>query len=123
MTFRLTRIPNLILSLTAVLAAVSLASNVLLPVGIVMGGAAAWLDFLVIKSLGAAMLERGVAVTHIVPMALTKSLVLVAIPAMALLLPAALVDGLSFAAGVTTLPLAVVLDACLTSPEPKTGAV
>lgn len=122
MTFRLVRIQNLVLSLTAVLAVGSLVSGLALPLGIVLGGAAAWLDFVVIRSLASAMLVRRPSVAHVVPMALAKSFVLVAIPGCALWLPSSLVDGVSFAIGVTTLPLSVVVDAMRGIPEPKTGA-
>jgi hypothetical protein len=48
-------------------------------------------------------------------MAFVKSLVLLAVPAAALLLPRGMVDGVSFGLGVTTLPAAVVLDVLLPS--------
>jgi hypothetical protein len=122
MTFRLARIQTAMLVLTASLAGAALVSGVTLPFGVVLGGAAAWLDFVVIKSLATAMLVRLPSPGHVLPMAVTKSLVLVAVPAAALFLPATLVDGVSFALGVTTLPLAVVVDALRAIPEPKTGA-
>jgi len=122
MNFRLARIQTAMLALTASFAAVALVSGASLPVGIVLGGAAAWLDFVVIKSLASAMLIRRPSPAHVVPMALTKSLALVAVPGCALFLPATLVDGVSFALGVTTLPLAIVIDALRALPEPKTGA-
>ncbi len=122
MTFRLARIQTAMLVLTALLAGAALVSGVTLPFGIALGGAAAWLDFVVIKSLATAMLVRPPTPAHVLPMALTKSLALVAVPACALFLPATLVDGVSFALGVTTLPLAVVVDAVRAIPEPKTGA-
>lgn len=122
MTFRLARIQTAMLILTASLAGAALVSGVALPFGIVLGGAAAWLDFVVIKNLAMAMLVRRPSPGHVVPMALTKSLVLVAVPAAALFLPPTLVDGVSFALGVTTLPLAIVVDALRAIPEPKTGA-
>ena len=122
MNFRLARIQTAMLALTASFAAVALVSGASLPVGIVLGGAAAWLDFVVIKSLASAMLIRRPSPAHVVPMALTKSLALVAVPGCALLLPGTLVDGVSFALGVTTLPLAIVIDALRALPEPKTGA-
>jgi hypothetical protein len=40
-------------------------------------------------------------------------MVLLAIPGVALFLPGTLVDGPSFALGVTALPAAIVLDACV----------
>ena len=122
MIFRLARIQTAMLVLTASFAAAALVSEACLPVGIVLGGAAAWLDFVVIKSLASAMLVRRPSPAHVVPMALTKSLALVAVPGCALFLPASLVDGVSFALGVTTLPLAIVIDALRAIPEPKTGA-
>jgi hypothetical protein len=54
-------------------------------------------------------------VAHVVPLALLKSLALIAIPAGALALPANVIDGPSFAVGVTMLPLAIVIDACAPS--------
>lgn len=122
MTVRLVRIQTAMLTFTASLAGLALVSGVSLPFGIVLGGAAVWLDFVVIKSLAAAMFARRPSTAQIVPMALTKSLVLVAVPGAALFLPPTLVDGVSFAIGVTTLPLAVVADAMRAIPEPKTGA-
>jgi hypothetical protein len=122
MIFRLARIQTAMLALTASFAAAALVSGASLPVGIVLGGAAAWLDFVVIKSLASTMLVRRPSPAHVVPMALTKSLALVAVPGCALFLPASVVDGVSFALGVTTLPLAIVIDALRAIPEPKTGA-
>lgn len=122
MTLRLARIQTGMLVLTASFAGLALASGLTLPFGIVLGGAAAWLDFVVIKNLASAMFVRRPSPTHVVPMALTKSLVLVAIPGCALFLPPTLVDGASFALGVTTLPLAIVIDALRAIPEAKTGA-
>lgn len=122
MNFRLARIQTVMLILTASFAAVALVSGASLPGGIVLGGAAAWLDFVVIKSLASVMLLRRPSPAHVVPMALTKSLALVAVPGCALFLPGTLVDGVSFALGVTTLPLAIVIDALRALPEPKTGA-
>ena len=113
MTQRLARIEWLITSLTLASAAVALALGVARPLGIALGGGAALLDFVMIRRLGAAALVRRVPVHHVVSMALLKSIILLAAPAAALLLPRSLVDGVSFAIGVTTLPFAVVLDACL----------
>jgi len=93
------------------------------PTGIVLGGFAAWLDFAVIKELVSSMLVRRPSPSHIVPMALAKSLILVSVPAGALLLPTSVVDGVSFAIGVTALPVAVVIDACLAAPGIETGEV
>ena len=124
MTRRLTRIQALVLSTTTALALVAMWSGVTRPLGIVLGGGAVWLDFVVLRGLGAAMMAHRPSKTHLVPMAMTKSLVLVAVPAVALYLPASLVDGISFALGVTTLPVAIVLDALLPiDSAPKTGDV
>jgi hypothetical protein len=106
----LVRIEGLILSLTTVAAALALASGGR-PLGVVLGGGAAFLDFVLIRMLVAAALSRRPSPGLAVPLALMKSLLLVAIPATALLLPADLVDGVSFAAGVSMLPLAIVADA------------
>ncbi len=110
MTHRLVRIEGLILSLTTVAAVLAAASGGR-PLGVVLGGGAAFLDFVLIRMLVATALSRRPSPTLAVPLALTKSLLLVAIPATALLLPAELVDGVSFAAGVSMLPLAIVADA------------
>jgi hypothetical protein len=124
MNFRLFRIQGLVLTLTTVLALVALWSGLTPPLGIVLGGLAAWLDFVVIKGLAGAMVARRPATAHILPMALAKSFVLVAVPASALFLPASMVNGVSFAIGVTTLLAAVVIDALLPSEaRPKTGDV
>jgi hypothetical protein len=113
MTRRLRRIELLVLALTSVLAGLAISSGFARPVGIVLGGGAAWFDFVVIRTLTGAMLGRSSAVRHVVPMAFVKSLALLAVPAMALLLPRSVVDGVSFGVGVTTLPASVVLDAFL----------
>lgn len=124
MTFRLVRIQSLVLSLTAVVALIALCWRFTPPFGIVLGGLAAWLDFVVIKGLGTAMIARRPNTAHIFPLALAKSFVLIAVPACALLMPTATVDGVSFAVGVTTLPAAIVIDALLPSlAEPKTGEI
>jgi hypothetical protein len=115
MTRRLARIELLLLALTSVVTAAALSSGIIRPLGIVLGGSAAWLDFVVIRTLGAVMLARNPSLQHVVPMAFLKSIALLAVPAAALLLPSSVVDGVSFALGVTTLPLAVVLDAVLPS--------
>lgn len=122
MNIRLARIENLILSLTTVLAFASLTVGIARPMGIVLGGAAVWLDFVVIKRLAAVMIARRPAQSHVVPLALAKTAILVSLPAVALFLPGSLVNGVSFAVGVTTLPAAVVIDACLAVPEGKAGA-
>ncbi len=113
MTHRLARIELLITSLTLLAAACALVVGAPRPLGIALGGGAAALDFAMIRRLGAAALVRRVPLQRMVSMALVKSVVLLAVPATALLLPRSLVDGVSFAIGVTTLPIAVVLDACL----------
>lgn len=122
MILRLARIQTAMLVMTASLAAAALVSEATPPFGIVLGGAAAWLDFVVIKSLATAMLVRRPSPAHVMPVALMKSLALVAVPGAALFLPTTLVDGVSFALGVTTLPAAIVIDALRPIPEPKTGA-
>jgi hypothetical protein len=109
-THRLVRIEGLILSLTTIAAALALAAGGR-PLGVVLGGGAAFLDFVLIRMLVATALSRRPSPTLAVPLALMKSLLLVAIPATALLLPAELVDGVSFAVGVSMLPLAIVADA------------
>jgi hypothetical protein len=121
---RLDRIQTLVLCLTTALAVVAMGTGVMPPLGIVLGGAAAWLDFVVLRGLGAAMLARRPAKAHLVPLAMSKSLALIAVPAIALLLPSSLVDGISFALGVTTLPTAIVADALVPlAADPKTGDV
>jgi len=117
---RLARIETLIIALTAGAAATALALGGPLPLGIALAGAAAWLDFVLIHQLGKAALTRRPALSWLVPMAIAKSLLLVLIPAAALLAPPGHVDGLSFAIGVTTLPAAIVLD-CLLPPPPLAG--
>ena len=124
MNFRLVRIEALVLSLTTVLAMVALCSGLTRPLGIVLGGTAVWLDFVVIRGLATAMIARRPATAHLLPMGLAKSFVLVAVPAFALFLPTSVVDGVSFAVGVTALPASVMIDAFLPAvSEPKTGAV
>ena len=113
MTQRLIRIEWLITSLTLLASAAALASGATRPFGVMLGGTAALLDFAMIRRMGAAALTRHTLLGRIVSMALAKSLVLLAIPASALLLPHSLIDAVSFAIGVTALPVAVVLDACL----------
>lgn len=88
-------------------------SGRVLPLGIMIGGAAAWLDFVIIRRLGGIALGRGTPRAHIAPLALMKSVILMVVPAAALLMPAHLVDGVSFAIGVSTLPAAIVIDALL----------
>jgi hypothetical protein len=113
MTQRLVRIEYLMTTMTLVAAALVLATGIARPFGVALGGAAALLDFTMIRRLGAAVLTRQTPLARIVSLALAKSVVLLAVPAMALLLPRSLVDGVSFAIGVTTLPVAVVVDACM----------
>ena len=113
MTRRLQRIQLLVLALTSVLTGLAFSSGISRPLGIVLGGGAAWLDFVVIRTLAAVMLDRNPSLHHVVPMAFLKSIALLAVPAVALLLPRSVVDGVSFGLGVTTLPAAVVLDALL----------
>ena len=116
MIVRLRRIEMLILALTAAAAAVALASRALPATGVAIGGGTALLDFVVIRRLASLAFVRRPNVTHVVPLALLKSVALIAIPAAALALPATLVDGRSFALGVTMLPLAIVIDACVPIP-------
>ena len=113
MTQRLIRIEWLITTLTLAVSATALASGAVRPFGVALGGGAALLDFTMIRRLGAAALTRNMPLHRIVSMAIAKSLLLLAVPAIALFLPSSVVDGVSFALGVTTLPAAVVLDACL----------
>jgi hypothetical protein len=120
----LVRIEGLVLSLTTAATLIALCGGFMPPFGIVLGGMSAWLDFVVIKSLGSAMIARRQAAAHILPLALAKSFILVAVPACALLLPTVTVNGVSFAVGVTMLPAAIVIDAFLpTVAEPKTGEI
>lgn len=116
MNDRLTRIETLIVSLTMLATAAALGCGLSRPLGIVLGGGTALLDFVLIRRLGAAALMHRSPVTRLVPMALAKSLLLVAVPAAALLLPHAVIDGVSFAVGVSALPLAIVVDATLPAP-------
>ena len=111
MSARLLRIEGLILSLTTVAAAGMFAVEGGRPLGVVLGGGAALLDFVLIRMLVAAALSRRPSPALAFPLAFAKTALLVAIPAAALLLPAGLVDGVSFAVGVTTLPVAIVADA------------
>ena len=113
MTRRLQRIQLLVLALTSVLTGLAVSSGISRPLGIVLGGGAAWLDFVVIRTLAGVMFDRNPSLHHLVPMAFLKSIALLAVPAVALWLPRSVVDGVSFGLGVTTLPAAVVLDALL----------
>jgi len=123
MNGRLNRIQGLVLSLTTLMTLVTLVSGLTTPLGIVFGGMAAWLDFVVIKGLAEALVAHRPAKAHIVPLAVAKSFVLVSVPAIALFLPGTVVSGMSFAIGVTTLPVAIILDACLAIPRGKAGEV
>ena len=123
MNHRLARIERLMLSLTAVGAVVALASSSLRPFGIVCGGAAAWLDFVVIRILAAKALAHRAQLHYIVPLAFAKSAALLAVPALALLLPASLINGVSFAIGVSVLPVAVVVDALAPQTARASGGV
>lgn len=111
MSTRLRRIELAIIALTATAVAISVASETLRPLGVAAGGATALLDFVVIRLLVTAAFARRPSVSRAIPLAFAKSVALVLIPAAALLLPAGLIDGRSFAVGVTMLPLAVVVDA------------
>jgi hypothetical protein len=55
--------------------------------------------------------------------AVLKSLGLVSVPAIALIVPSTVVSGVSFAIGVSTLPAAIIVDACLAVPGSKAGEV
>ena len=121
MTRRLARIEILTLSLATLAAATAYGFGCFRPTGIALGGGAAVLDFLLIRKLATAALRRRAPVTRVVPLALAKSLVLLAVPALALLLPPAVVDGVSFAVGVSALPSAVVMDALLPMPFTTVG--
>ena len=116
MSVRLNRIQVLVLSLTTVMTLLALVYDFTTPLGIVLGGGAAWLDFVVIKALATAAASHRPAKAHVVPMAVVKSFILVSIPAVALFLPGSVVSGLSFAIGVSALPTAIVIDACLAIP-------
>lgn len=123
MNFRLRRIETLVLVLSAICALGAGLSKLTPAAGVVIGGFAVWLDFVVIRELATGMLTRNVPKSHLLPMALAKSLALILVPALALFLPSRVVDGVSFAIGVTTLPLAIVVDACMAPPHPRTGDV
>lgn len=110
------RVELWIAGLTAAGALAALVAGGPPPLGIVLGGGAAWLDFTAIRRLIAAAFLRHGAAARVVPLALVKSLVLIVIPAAALLVSHEWVDGMSFAIGVTTLPLAIVI-AALTLPS------
>ena len=123
MNIRPDRIQRLVLSLTTLMTLVTLVSGLTTPLGIVFGGMAAWLDFVVIRGLAAALVAHSPAKAHIAPLAVAKSFVLVSVPAIALFLPGTVVSGMSFAIGVTALPAAIILDACLAIPRGKAGEV
>src|SRR6185312_7152043 len=108
MTRRLTRIEFLMTSLTLALVALAAGIGFARPFGIALGGGAALLDFVLLHRLAGIALARRPGIGHIVPMALLKSAVLLAIPTLALFMPSALIDGVSFAIGVTVLPAAIV---------------
>lgn len=122
MNLRLRRIQSLVILLSAFCAVGARSSGLTPATGVLVGGLAVWLDFVVIKELAGAMLVRSVPRSHLVPMAMAKTLALILVPALALLLPRTVVDGVSFAIGITTLPLAIVIDACLGVPI-RTGDV
>jgi len=108
---RLLRIQGLILSLTTVAAAATFAIEGGRPLGVVLGGGAALLDFILIRMLVTLALSHQPSPALAFPLAFAKTTLLVAIPAIALFLPTDLIDGVSFAIGVTMLPLAIVGDA------------
>ncbi len=111
MNHRLQRIEGLILSLTTVAAAAMFAVEGGHPLGVVVGGGAALVDFILIRMLVATALSHRPSPALAFPLALAKTALLVAIPATALVLPAGMIDGVSFAVGVTMLPVAIVADA------------
>lgn len=113
MNLRLVRIQGLLLALATAAVIFGHYSALVRPLGIVLGAGAAWLDFVAIRGLVVVMLARRPTRRQVVPIAFVKSVVLIAIPALALFLPADLVDGPSFALGVTALPAAIVIDALL----------
>ncbi len=123
MNLRLKRIQALVLLSTVVASLIAQRSALACPSGIAIGGLAAWLDFVVIKRLAAMILVRQVTKSHLVSMAFAKSLILVLVPASALLLPASVVDGVSFAIGVTMLPASIVIDTFLRAPELRAGEI
>lgn len=108
---RLPRIEGLILSLTTIAAVAMFTIDGGRPLGVVLGGGAALLDFVLIRMLVATALSRRPSPALAVPLAFAKTTLLVAIPALALFLPTPLIDGVSFAVGVTMLPLAILTDA------------
>lgn len=112
MIVRLARIEILILVIATVTTVAAMTWGSIRPLGVVLGGGTAWLDFVAIKGLAGIMLARGTKPEGLVPLAMTKSAMLLAVPAVALFVPGTLVDGTSFAIGVTALPLAIVADAC-----------
>lgn len=113
MNFRLVRIQGLLLALATAAVVFGHWSALVRPLGVVLGASAAWLDFVAIRGLVGIMLARRPTRRQILPIALLKSVLLIAIPALALFLPKSLVDGPSFALGVTALPLAIVIDALI----------
>ena len=116
MMYRLNRIEVVTLTLVIMAAVTGQVLGIVRPLGVAMGGGAAVLDFVILRRLAMAALLRRGSVRRIVPLALAKSLVLLAIPAFALLLPVGLVDGISFATGVSALPSAIVIDVLLPVP-------
>lgn len=111
MTDRLARIQTVTLALTAMSVAVALGAGNLRPLGIGLGGGSAALSFFILRRLAAAALVRRPPLSRVVALALLKSLLLVLVPAAGLLLPGTLVDGVSFAVGVSALPVAILLEA------------
>lgn len=122
MTYRLDRIEIVTLVLVTIAATASSVLGTVRPLGIVLGGGAALLDFVILRRLAAAALSKRSSMKRVVPWALAKSVVLLAIPAFALLLPLGVVDGLSFALGVSALPGAIVIDALLRVPADGVAA-
>lgn len=116
MKARLTRIHVLTATLAVLACTFARALGVTRPLGVALGAGAAWLDFLLLQRLASAALARRPPLARLVPLALAKSIVLLVVPATALLLPSDLVDGVSFAIGVSALPVAIVVDASLPLP-------
>jgi hypothetical protein len=112
---RLARIERLIVGVTVFAAVATAAAGVCRAGGVLLGGTAALVDFVLIRRLASLAIGRRRVPVRLVPMALAKSAVLLIAPAAALLLPPWIVDGVSFAVGVTALPMAIVLDALLPS--------
>jgi hypothetical protein len=113
---RLARIQMLIVVVTVLAVAAAIGVGIGRPIGIALAGAVVFVDFVVLRGLAAAVLIRRPRTPTLVGLALAKSLLLLVVPAAAVLLPPTVIDGASFAAGVSALPIAIVLDAFLGTP-------